>query len=375
MSDRDVPSWSAEGPAGAAEVSERIRSLLADAESAADALRHQAEQESQARLRAAETEALRVVEEARREAERFLTDRIERVSKLSDDILKRGQSIVERLDAADEVRGQLAELVLALGETAARLANEVRAMPGPRAPDIARQPVRRDWAQAESEPAAVEPSVAAESERDAGPSVAAESELASLVAEPEAEEPGPSAPAESRTPWGGSSRDEAPEPPSPASFERDEPLSEPTPLRREPSVEPVADSGEPADADAEEPAAPTAEEAELIEQVRAAERDRVEDGESGPAPGEPGAHEDGNGVATDIVEIRATETVSAGMGPDQALGARLVALQMAVAGGNRGEVESHLRRAFDLSEPGAILDDIFGTGTDSDKCVAWPEVG
>jgi hypothetical protein len=60
---------------------------------------------------------------------------------------------------------------------------------------------------------------------------------------------------------------------------------------------------------------------------------------------------------------------------DQALGARLVALQMAVAGGNRGEVESHLRRAFELDDPRDILDDIFGSGTDSDKRVVWPEVG
>jgi hypothetical protein len=60
---------------------------------------------------------------------------------------------------------------------------------------------------------------------------------------------------------------------------------------------------------------------------------------------------------------------------DQQLGARLVALQMAVAGGNRGEVEVHLRRTFDLADPGPILDDIFGQGTESDKRVAWPRTG
>jgi hypothetical protein len=48
---------------------------------------------------------------------------------------------------------------------------------------------------------------------------------------------------------------------------------------------------------------------------------------------------------------------------------------MAVAGGNRGEVEAHLRRAFDLESPEEILDDIFGSGTDPDKRVAWPEAG
>ena len=53
--------------------------------------------------------------------------------------------------------------------------------------------------------------------------------------------------------------------------------------------------------------------------------------------------------------------------------ARLVALQMAVAGGNRSEVEGHLRRAFDLDSPQSILDDIFGEGTGPDSRVAWPE--
>ena len=53
----------------------------------------------------------------------------------------------------------------------------------------------------------------------------------------------------------------------------------------------------------------------------------------------------------------------------QLLGARLVALQMAVAGGNRGEVEAHLIRAFDLPNPQSILDDVFGRGTDASKRV------
>ncbi|MFL5909386.1 MAG: hypothetical protein ACJ768_02285, partial [Gaiellaceae bacterium] len=57
---------------------------------------------------------------------------------------------------------------------------------------------------------------------------------------------------------------------------------------------------------------------------------------------------------------------------DELLGARLVALQMAVAGGNRGEVEAHLVRAFDLPNPQSILDDVFGRGTDASKRVVWP---
>jgi hypothetical protein len=41
-------------------------------------------------------------------------------------------------------------------------------------------------------------------------------------------------------------------------------------------------------------------------------------------------------------------------------GARLVALQMAVAGSTREEVHEELRRAFRLENPSSILDDVFG---------------
>src|SRR5215211_2073593 len=131
MSEGEGPMWPGEGKAVAAEISERIRSMLADAEAAAAGIRHEAEQEAHARRRAAETEALRIIEDARREAERFLAERIHRVSELSDEILERGQAVVERLDQAEQVRSELAGLVVSLGETAARLANEVRALPGP----------------------------------------------------------------------------------------------------------------------------------------------------------------------------------------------------------------------------------------------------
>ena len=41
-------------------------------------------------------------------------------------------------------------------------------------------------------------------------------------------------------------------------------------------------------------------------------------------------------------------------------GARLVALQMAVAGSTREEVAAELQRAFRLQDPSSILDDVFG---------------
>jgi hypothetical protein len=45
---------------------------------------------------------------------------------------------------------------------------------------------------------------------------------------------------------------------------------------------------------------------------------------------------------------------------DKLLGARLVALQMAVAGSDRDEVERHLRSEFDLEDPSSVLDEVFG---------------
>jgi hypothetical protein len=91
---------------------------------------------------------------------------------------------------------------------------------------------------------------------------------------------------------------------------------------------------------------------------------------------EPAAADAATGEAPDrsgdVVELHPTDEPADDRG-DELLGPRLVALQMAVAGGNRGEVEGHLRRAFDLSDPHEILDDVFGRGTSPGTRVAWPE--
>ena len=157
-------------------------------------------------------------------------------------------------------------------------------------------------------------------------------------------------------------------------------------MEDEPEEPPAAqDEEDDADEDGPDPVAePTPEEIALIEQVRTAERERA--GEADDEDGRPGeaaraANSGANGADHDgIAEAEPAGSAPQPAGaaqadPDQALGARLVALQMAVAGGNRGEVESHLRRAFDLDDPEPILDDIFGSGTDSERRVVWPEVG
>src|SRR5437764_1116071 len=70
------------------EIGERVRSVLAAAESAATAIRHEAEQQAQSKRRAAETEAHRVLEDARHEADALLEERIKRISELSDSIIE-----------------------------------------------------------------------------------------------------------------------------------------------------------------------------------------------------------------------------------------------------------------------------------------------
>jgi hypothetical protein len=270
--------WS--GHEMATEVAERIRSVIAAAEAAAGAVRHEAEQQAAGRRRAAEEEARHIVDDARRDAQALLEERVRRISGMSDTILERSEGLLSRLDRADEVRRELQMLVDELGQTAAKLAGEA----GAQKPAPAPEPRR---VKPEPEP----------------------------VAEPEP----------------------APEPVRPAAVEEAtaEKAAEPEPAPPEP---------EPAELPAEEPSTPPLRVAEEQEEVSASVTDLLS------RPQQP---------------TRAEED-------DQLLGARLVALQMAVAGGNRGEVEAHLIRAFDLPNPQSILDDVFGRGTDSSKRVVWP---
>ena len=232
-----------------AEIAERVRAVLSSAEAAASALRHEAEQDAQSRRRTIEEEARHYLEDARRDADAFLTERQRRISELSDSILERSEQVLARLDRAEEVRRQLVEVVDALGQTAAQLAADA----GLRSTYTASAP-------APQEPPIVET----------------------------------------------------------------EPVPDPEPVP-EPEIR--------------------------LEAVPEAEHE-PEVAEEAPAPQSDGdAYDD-----------------------DEDLAARLVALQMAVAGANRGEVEAHLRVNFSLGgDSWRILDDVFGQGTEPDKRVSWPE--
>src|SRR5438874_2244072 len=117
---------SAGGHELASEVGERVRSIISAAEAAANALRHEADQTAAVRRRLGEEEARRIIEDAKADADAYLAERIRRIEELSDTVVERAETIVARLDRAEEVRQQLQSLADALGESAERLANEVR---------------------------------------------------------------------------------------------------------------------------------------------------------------------------------------------------------------------------------------------------------
>jgi len=62
-------------------------------------------------------------------------------------------------------------------------------------------------------------------------------------------------------------------------------------------------------------------------------------------------------------------------GTDQAVpsAARLVAIEMAVGGSSRQEVEEHLRRHLHVADPQELLDDVFGTASHAGSRLAWGE--
>jgi hypothetical protein len=53
--------------------------------------------------------------------------------------------------------------------------------------------------------------------------------------------------------------------------------------------------------------------------------------------------------------------------------ARLVAIEMAVGGSSRSEVEEHLRDRLGVAEPEPLLDDVFGAASHAGSRLAWGE--
>jgi len=53
--------------------------------------------------------------------------------------------------------------------------------------------------------------------------------------------------------------------------------------------------------------------------------------------------------------------------------ARLVAIEMAVGGSSRAEVEAHLRERIGVADPAPLLDDVFGAASTAGSRLAWGE--
>jgi hypothetical protein len=129
--------------------------------------------------------------------------------------------------------------------------------------------------------------------------------------------------------------------------------------------QPAARSAQPAEPVVEQPAARSPQPAEPV--VREPEPEPVAEERHVRVAPEPEAE-------SDVVEFPRSEPPAAARETDDdQLAARLVALQMAVAGADRGEVEGHLLVNFAVGDATAILDDVFGRGTGSTKRVTWPE--
>jgi hypothetical protein len=274
MNERDDTDLSAEESISD-EISERVRSVLAAAESAAQAIRHEAEQQTQIKRRAAEAERARFLEDAKAEAEALLEERMKRISELSDSLIEGAEAVLMRIEGAQEVKRQLETMVHALADAAEKLAAES---------EHAHEPPR-------PRPVAVE-------------------------------DPEPATVTELRT---------APKP-------------EPKPV----VVEVVPEEDD---------------DVEVVDAVAVVDDEPEAAPEPEPDAGRPSPVERLRKAATPPAENGAKDEAAPeqrGFDGDDMLAARLVALQMAVAGSERVEVEAHLRKTFALEEPGAILNDVFG---------------
>jgi hypothetical protein len=293
MNERDDTNLSAEESISD-EISERVRSVIAAAEGAATAIRHEAEQQAQIKRRAGEAERQRYLEDAKAEAEALLQERMKRISELSDSLIQGAEAILMRIDGANEVKRQLETMVHALADAAEELANEST---------TGRRPSRPRPVAIDDEPA---PRMRPVPDAAADPDPAVVTELRAQRAAPPKDD-GPAEPEDLQP------IDVVPEASDDSEVEvvdAVEVVDEPEPERRSPV-------------------------------------ERLRDAASGA-----------NGAPAEKQEPPAE---TRGFDGDDMLAARLVALQMAVAGSARDEVEEHLRQTFALDEPGAILNDVFGT--------------
>ena len=93
------------------ELGERVRALVAAAESMAEAVRGDADSYAQTRRHEADAEAERRLREASEQADALLAERVSRLSELSDGILERAEGIARALgDAVAQMNAELGQV-------------------------------------------------------------------------------------------------------------------------------------------------------------------------------------------------------------------------------------------------------------------------
>ncbi|GIK76885.1 MAG: hypothetical protein BroJett022_05750 [Actinomycetes bacterium] len=104
--------------------------MVAAVEREAAEMRREAEAGIRARWEAVETDAARLLDEARRVADRLVADRQRRISALSDGIAGRAQALTAGLDDAERVRAQFDSFVRALSAAAELIAADAASAGG-----------------------------------------------------------------------------------------------------------------------------------------------------------------------------------------------------------------------------------------------------
>lgn len=101
-----------------------VASMVGAVEHEAAQARRDAEEAIRARWKQVEVDATRHVENARRVAARMVSERQQRIAKLSDGISDRATALTAGMDDADRVRAQFDAFIRALAQTADQIARE-----------------------------------------------------------------------------------------------------------------------------------------------------------------------------------------------------------------------------------------------------------
>jgi hypothetical protein len=289
------------GSALASEISRRVAAILEAVEGEA------------ARLRAeARADAARYLDDARRQADELVAERQRRIAAVSDELLRKSEAVVARLEDAEPVRTGFENLVRALGDAAERLARETGEAP----PAPAAAPAFHErW---------VPPAPPRRPGPPAGPPVPGvhATDAAAAPHAPPAE-PAPFSPPPTET--------TAPHPPA----------AESAPFTPPPAEPPAPGSP---------PAAPPGPEPPQFRPAQA----------GGPSPFT--AREPVTEPATPGASGTPRRQGPPPRGWHQADDTRLVAMQMAIAGNTRGEVHDHLAAVLGVVDSDRMLDEIFGPG-------------